>query len=351
MLKTGWFLSLLFSSSMAFAVSEEQYERDYERIVAPYLLRHGADGALEVSQGHLHYRKVEPRSAVGTVVLVPGAAESFLLYGELMHDLAMAGLRVFALDPRGQGLSRLPGDTSPLLNVDSFDTHVADLEIFVQKVVQVSSEEPFFLFGGSSGAIVAGLFTARNPGIVRRLVLSSPLLDLRMKVGVQNSAASFAFLSGQVLLGKALQAAPVTHFALESWESPESPLSSSASRRAHVSSVLKKVPGLASSGVTNLWAKGLADAAFRLESDAHKIKAPVLIFQPQQDVIARQRPQLNLCRRIAKCVLKKMEGSRHKVFFEGDAIRQPALEQLFRFFEIKRVKGSDAMALGPRQTL
>ncbi|MCA2959164.1 MAG: alpha/beta hydrolase [Silvanigrellales bacterium] len=351
MLRTAWLVSLLVSSPNAFGFSETQFPKEYESVIAPYLARHATDGAFHETGARLSYRKVEPASAVGTAVIVPGAAESYLLYGELMYDFAQAGLRVYALDPRGQGLSRSQGDMSPLLNIDTFETHVSDLEAFVEKVVKADGSQPLLVFGGSSGGVVAGLFAARNPTLVKRLALSSPLMELRLSVGVQNSAASFAFLSGQILLGKALQAAPVSHFSLESWEAADSPMTSSVSRRTLVSKVLRSSEGLPRAGVTNLWAKSLADAAFRLESEAYKIKSPVLVFQPGSDAIARKRPQASLCLRIARCVLIKIQGAKHKVFFEEDALRQPALDHLLRFFDVQKVLSAESMAQGASQTL
>ena len=351
MLRTGWLVSFLVFSSNAFALSETQFSKGYESIIAPYLRLHATDGVFHETGVRLSYRKVEPAFAVGTAVVVLGAAESYLLYGELMYDFAKAGLRVYALDPRGQGLSRTPGDVSSLLNIDAFETHVSDLEAFVEKVVKADASKPLLVFGGSSGGVVAGLFAARNPELVKRLALSSPLMELRLAVGVQNSAASIAFLSGPMLLGKALQAAPMRHFSLESWEAADSPMTSSASRQAHVSKVFRSLEGLPRAGVTNLWAKSLADAAFRLESEAYKIKSPVLVFQPGSDAIARKQPQASLCLRIARCALIKIQGAKHKIFFEEDAVRQPALNHLLRFFDLEKVLNTESMAQGASQKL
>jgi alpha-beta hydrolase superfamily lysophospholipase len=107
---------------------------------------------------------------------------------------------------------------------------------------------------------------------------------------------------------------------------------------------LRKEPLLANGGVTNLWARGLADASYRLEAEAYKLRVPVLVLRGEKDAIAIGRRQRDLCLRLVDCSLVTLAGARHKLFFEVDTVRAAALEHLLRFLDIRAVSKADAIS-------
>ena len=86
----------------------------------------------------------------------------------LMDAFAAFGFDVWTMDHENYGRStRNTGSNSDIVS------GVADLEAAIPLVVRLSGRRTISLYGGSSGAIRAGAYAMRNPGIVERLILDA----------------------------------------------------------------------------------------------------------------------------------------------------------------------------------
>lgn len=102
-------------------------------------------------------------SAKAPVVFESGLGLSRLLWANVAHLLAKAGYRTISYDRSGLG-------RSPAATERSLEALVADLE----QVVRAYAPQGAIIVGHSYGGIMARLLTARQPQLVKALVLVDP---------------------------------------------------------------------------------------------------------------------------------------------------------------------------------
>ena len=95
------------------------------------------------------WQRFEPAGAVaGSAIVVHGYYDHVGLYGHLIRYLLGRGLRVYAYDQQGHGLS-----TGPRATIDSFDRYVRILSAFV-RANDAALAHPRWAIGQSMGASV-----------------------------------------------------------------------------------------------------------------------------------------------------------------------------------------------------
>ncbi|MFI1656590.1 alpha/beta fold hydrolase [Streptomyces sp. NPDC020472] len=123
-------------------------------------------GTVKVPGATLRY---ETRGSGPVLLLIPGGAGDAGLFEGMAGLLADAGHTVVSYDQRG--LSRSPLDGPPA------DQRVAEWRDDALAVLDaVSPDDPAYVFGSSSGGIVALSLLAARPDRVRRLVAHEPPL-------------------------------------------------------------------------------------------------------------------------------------------------------------------------------
>ena len=156
------------------------------------------DFSLEKCEGvELFARRKGPadaRSARGNVVLVHGSSQASLpcfdlIVGgsteySLMESLAAQGWNAWTFDCEGYGKSSKHRER--LFDIaDGAD----DLEVVMKFINEMTGDDRIHVYGGSSGALRAAVYVARDPALVGRLALDalvwtgegSPTLEQRRK--------------------------------------------------------------------------------------------------------------------------------------------------------------------------
>ena len=156
------------------------------------------DFSLEKCEGvELFARRKGPadaRSARGNVVLVHGSSQASLpcfdlIVGgsteySLMESLAAQGWNAWTFDCEGYGKSSKHRER--LFDIaDGAD----DLEVVMKFINEMTGDDRIHVYGGSSGALRAAVYVARDPALVRRLAMDalvwtgegSPTLEQRRK--------------------------------------------------------------------------------------------------------------------------------------------------------------------------
>ena len=113
----------------------------------------------------------------GTVIIFTGRNECIEKYFETIRDLAVRGFSTAMFDWRGQGGSDRLIRRTDRGYVRSFEDYVQDIEPFFQDVVLPDCRAPFDLLGHSTGALIALLAHRQLAIRVKRMVLSTPLLE------------------------------------------------------------------------------------------------------------------------------------------------------------------------------
>lgn len=115
----------------------------------------------------------EPRAHVA---LIHGYGDHCGRYRELVDHLVAQGLGVHGFDFRGHG--QADGRRG---YVHRFEEYVDDLDIFWRRVQAGTHGKPTFLFGHSTGALIALHWLHREPQAVAGLVMSAPYLKLALR--------------------------------------------------------------------------------------------------------------------------------------------------------------------------
>jgi alpha-beta hydrolase superfamily lysophospholipase len=110
----------------------------------------------------------EPRAVV---VISHGLAEHSGRYAPLASRLVDRGYAVYALDHRSHGRS-----SGPRANIGRFAYLVSDLGAFVGRTQRQHPDASIFLLGHSMGGAIALACAVRNPGALKGLALSAPVL-------------------------------------------------------------------------------------------------------------------------------------------------------------------------------
>ena len=125
----------------------------------------------------IYYWAMNPPKAHGSLVILHGLGEHSGRYKNFAKFLAKKGWAVYLYDQRGHG--RTPGLRS---YVESFDTLIEDLDQFIHFVRSQNKNRKPFLLGHSFGGQVAINYLARYGKNIEGAVLSSPNIQLAMRV-------------------------------------------------------------------------------------------------------------------------------------------------------------------------
>ncbi|MDX1580027.1 MAG: alpha/beta hydrolase [Alphaproteobacteria bacterium] len=270
---------------------------------------------------------IEPR---GSVVLQGGFREFIDKHFEEIDDLLLKGYAVYAMDWRGQGGSDRPLENRQKVYVDSFDTHIADFELFLRLVVTPDAPEPVFLIAHSMGGHLALRHLAEHPGRFQSAVLSAPMVDIKFIPGF--GALSHSVIRLGLRLGWDRKYAPGQgdygrlHRAFKG-----NVLTSDRARFEAEHAHLAAKPDLACGGATFGWLGAAFDSVAVLKSDgyAERITTPVSIVQAGKDQLVDNRAQEKLVQRLPNGLLYTIEGAKHELLRERNEIRN----QFWKIFD------------------
>lgn len=155
------FLLLIFTVSLLFIIQRESY--DLEMIYEKAQIQ-----KVKLSRGYTHYKYFGENNRP-LIVMLHGMTIPAWGWGLIIPDLVKRGYSVLVYDRYGRGYSeRVKEPLSMNIMVDQLFELLTALNI----------SEPFHIVGHSMGSVVATQFAIRYPEKTKRVVLSSPLIDL-----------------------------------------------------------------------------------------------------------------------------------------------------------------------------
>lgn len=282
-----------------------------------------------------HYYQTNKQHSTA-IVFLPGMGEPALKYYELHKDLAIPATYYF-WDHIGQGSSfhYIPLEREKV-HITNYDVYIKTLRHFLQQVRKNHSE--LIVIAHSMGGHIALRVLYENPGLIDKLALSAPMID------INTTWVPLHFISW------------LSHFLPEDNYPPFYFLFKKNSEKGNYTTTSKEklatykktylhFPEIKRSGATIGWIKASQDSIKQLSSNDFKTQqTPVLLLQAEEDYLVSNHAQSEICNRIPKCRLHVIPKSKHELLFETDPHRKQAL-LLIKDFLSKNEKKSPSLQM------
>jgi lysophospholipase len=266
-------------------------------------------------------RFAPPAGRKGTLCLFHGRAEFIEKYFEVVNDARERGFAVATLDWRGQGLSQHALRDKRKGHVRDFSDYEIDLETFMREVVLPDCPPPFFALGHSMGACVLLRAAFRNRRWFDRIVLSAPMIELKL---VSMPRVARASITVSRLLGMSTSYVPGGGAtAIASQPFAGNPLTSDPVRYARIGALIEAEPTLGLGSPTVAWTAAAFRAMSELADPAYpaRIRQPILMIAAGQDVVVSLPAIEQFAIRLRAGAHLVVPGSRHEILMEQDRYR------------------------------
>jgi len=280
-------------------------------------------GNLRTAEGAtIRYGIARPANTVkrGSVLLLQGRAECLEKYREIVEGLTARGLYVYSFDWHGQGLSERFSKGRKRVDVKSFDDYLEDIALFIREV-WCFPEANRYVIAHSTGGHVALRFMAERRLKVDGALLCAPMIDLKTKGWPRwfapilvGTVAGAGFADCQVFGER-------SHLpSLRQFEGNN--LTSDPERFRILPDIVKSNPQLERRGATFRWVRSAFASIAKLNAPgiAESIAAPVTILIGDDDQIVDAEAAQRFTRRLPNGRLLLLEGARHEIMMESDAV-------------------------------
>lgn len=279
----------------------------------------------------------------GSVILVQGRAEFIEKYGELIDDLRALGFAAATFDLRGQGGSDRCTQNPYRGHVDDFTAYGRDLDAVVEKVLLADCPPPYFAIGHSTGAAVLLHSQNRLRTRLERMVLCAPLMGLDNRR--LERAASLVSLAMTLLgLGRLVPFwTALRPIITDDYQTLTArgkyPLTSDRTRHDQVVAFAKEHPELMAGPPTFGWIRAMAqsNAFLRRPTTARKLVIPTLIAKAVNESLVSNERIDAFAEEMRLGGVIPLDGARHEIPIEGDAIRQRFLALVDDYFNISEI--------------
>lgn len=322
---------------MQIILSESNYATEMEQIVEPYLAAHGTERYVEREEGRklyvVMYRAERPK---GLVMVSHGFTENAEKYKEYLYYFVKMQYHVCMVEHCGHGRSyRLTEDPS-LVHVDSWERYVEDF-LYVTHLAQKAAQPglPLYLYGHSMGGGIAAAAAAKEPDLFAKVILSSPMI--RPSTGDVPWKTAQQIASHFCRTGRAMRYVIGQH----PYEGGGSFEESCATSRARFDYYRKKErvnQRFQLSAPSYGWLAAAGGMNQYLQHRGWKeIKAPVLLFQAEKELLVSKREQERFIRKIYRrgiapqAALIRVPGSKHEIFNTSGHILEQYWRHVFHF--------------------
>lgn len=291
---------------------------------------------IGVDQVPIRYVRFTHSDHRRVIVIIPGRIECYLKYQELAFDLFHCGYDILLIDHRGQGFSgRMLADRERG-HVEYFADYVTDLETFWHSVVKPLAYPQVYALAHSMGGTIVSLFLSRQPLAVNAVVLSAPMTGIQLPLpyqwvkGITHWAEKYPRIRNYYVPGGS------------KWRAlsfQRNTLTHSSVRYQYYQRLYTQTPMIRVGSPTYHWLGQALQASEQMLACAKDISTPLLCLQASEDKVVDNPSQVAFCQALAQasagyCRDKPhvMQGARHEIFFESDAIRTDALHLALDFF-------------------
>lgn len=314
---------------------EENYVEQMEHVVEPYLQKRVTELWLEREEGKkiycVRYQVHRPK---GIVMISHGFTETAEKYKEIIFYFLKAGYHVYMPEHCGHGRSyRLTEDLS-LVHVDTYQRYVKDFLFVCDRAKEEHPRLPLFLFGHSMGGGIAAAAAAERPELFRKIILSSPM--------IRPLTGRIPWHDARTIAAAFCKSGLPTHYVAgqKPYHGPgkfENSSSLSKASYEYYQEKRQKEPLFQMNGASYGWLYAAAVLNRDLQREAsRKIKAPLLLFQAEQEHLVSKKEQVRFILRLNKhgapyAKLVRVPGAKHEIFHSNDRILRAYWRMIFRF--------------------
>lgn len=300
-----------------------------ETQLKPYAFLRTADG-LRLRYG---FWPCAEKACRGTVLLLAGRSEYMEKYEEVVEELNARGFDVVSFDWRGQGLSQRLLDHPTKGYVGSFKQYMVDIEAVLGETLP-RCHGRLMLLAHSMGGHIALRYLYKRPGLFGKVILCAPMIDINTAPMPKNLARLFS----RLLRGSGFARAMIAgahYFDPYGQSFEQNRLTSDPGRFEQIQRTLAENPAVSAAHVTNGWLAAAFDSIDILRRPGFNsgIHTPLLIITAGQDQIVVNRATLEFAAELPCCQMAAIEGSRHEILQEQDALRSQFWEAFDGFIE------------------
>lgn len=325
--------------NFSFYLSEENFEKEMETMVEPFLKSHEVKGTFEAADGSLiAYYKYVLSDAKAGIVISHGFTEFAAKYGEWIYLFLRAGYSVFFLEHRGHGESARAVEDIERVHVDSYEEYVQDIHTFMTKIViPENGRNPCFLYAHSMGGAIGTLTIEEYPTLFDAAVLSAPMFSINMGAFPVWLAKLVARLQIKRKKGKEFA---VGQHGYDRNEKFEESCSLSKARFRYIEKKRDENVNYHTSGGTYSWALAslLAQKKAVSSENVAKIMIPVLLFQAGNDTLVHPKGQEKFVKQCKTAEMIIVTDSKHEIYNADEKIQQAFFEEIMDFYEKLIVK-------------
>ena len=311
--------------------SDEEYNTALEDVILPWVKEHLIEEDFNsFDGGRLHYYYALRDDARAAIVISHGFCEFVGKYYEMMYYFYMAGYSVFFLDHRGHGYSVREVDKKDLVHIHDFHTYVRDMECFIEGCVKQKSVcGRLFMYAHSMGGAIAALYLENNPGIIEKVVLSSPMIEMATAGAKSYEIALVKLLSHVPFLAK--QFGPGQHGFDNIYKYKDSSALSEP-RYAFIFSCRQKDEHFTTYGGSFAWTRESLNISKEIIKNAPKVQIPVILFQAGKDNLVEPQAQQEFCRLAKDARLVRYDDSKHEIYNATDDIRAGYIKEIITLY-------------------
>ncbi len=297
----------------------------------------------------LRFGTVAPKSRVPDAVVIglQGLSEFTEKYFEIAHDLLGRNLSFWMLDWQGQGKSDRPLKDPLKRHSTNFDEDIADLHFFIHEYVKHSAVHPdvgripLVMLGHSMGANIGLRYLHRHPDSFACAAFTAPMLGIHALSGMPQGLA-------QILTGTAKTVAGQSYVGFgghndrqtDSKHSGYKDIFSHDPIRKQVESEWQKHDEqLRLNGITYGWVHQALRSCAQLQKKnvLADIKTPCLLALAGEEKLVNNNAIRKAAKAMENAHLLELEGSRHEILMEEDAIRNRFLNAFFELLTINKI--------------
>lgn len=271
---------------------------------------------------------VWPNGPKGTVLMFPGRTEYVEKYGRVAADLAANGYGMAAFDWRGQGLADRPAHRRDMGHVGSFDEYRQDVAAFLKALEPMDLPKPWFLIGHSMGGCI-GLRALYDGLDVAAAAFTGPMWGLQMSSLLRTLSPAITTLAGPMGFGKTF--APTTG----PWEPltfEDNTLTTDRDQFDYMARQTDAHPELALGGPSVTWVKAALHETGEL-MDMAPLDLPTLAIVGSEERVVDIDATRTRMASWPKGSFLSIEGGRHEVLMEAEALRTASLKAILALFE------------------